>query len=230
MTQDMVKLIVNGIWETFYMVVISGGIAMLLGFLMGITLVVTEKSGIHPIPIIYKILSTVINIVRSIPEIVLIIILLPVARFLVGSGLGNKAAIVSISIGMAPMVARTIQNSVLEVSGGKIEAAQAMGANSFQIITRVFLPESLPSIVHGLILSVVCTISFTAIAGNVGAGGLGAIAIRYGYKKFNTEVMVVTVVLIIAIVQIVEFLGRYWARRINTKKGKGESITGSMNN
>lgn len=222
MREDFWGLIVQGMWETVYMVLISGIISSVLGSLLGVLLVVTDKNGIHPVTWFHKIANIIINLVRSIPEIVLIIILLPVARFIVGTGLGNEAAIVSISIGMAPMIARTVENSLLEVNGGKVEAALSMGANTFQIITKILIPEALPSILHGMTLSTICVIAYTAIAGDVGAGGLGALAIQYGYKRFQTDIMIATVIILVIIVQIIQFLGDYWARKINQKIGRGE--------
>lgn len=222
MREDFAKLILQGLGETVYMVVIAGIISSILGITLGILLVVTDKTGIHPVIWFHKIANAIINLIRSIPEIVLIIILLPVSRLIVGTGLGNQAAIVSISIGMAPMIARAVENSLLEVNGGKIEAALSMGANTFQIITKILIPEALPSIVHGMTLSVICVISYTAIAGNVGAGGLGALAIQYGYKRFQTDIMVTTVIILVLIVQLIQFLGDAWARKINRKIGRSE--------
>ena len=200
------------------MVAISTIIALFIGLILGIILVVTGKGGIYPLPLFNKILGTLINVVRSFPGMILIIILLPVARAIVGTSLGTNAAIVSISIGTAPFIARVVESSLKEIGYGKIEAAESMGASPVQIVTKVLIPETLPSIIRGVTLSIITIISFTAIAGAIGAGGVGNLAIRYGYQRFRTDVLIGTVLILIVLVQFVQLSGDFIARQINKKR------------
>lgn len=218
MSNEIVKLILTGTKETLYMVSIASIIAFIIGIPIGILLVVTDKGGIFPLIKVNKTIGLLINIIRSIPEIILIIILLPLARIIVGTSLGTNAAIVSLSIGSAPFIARIIENSLKEIEFGKIEAAESMGATPFQIIRKVLIPEALPSIVRGITIAVIGIVGFTAIAGAIGAGGLGSLAIRFGYQRFKTDVLICTVVSLILIVQIIQAVGDYIARKINRKR------------
>lgn len=222
MTEDLVSLLLTGTGETLYMVGISAFIAILLGLPIGILLVVTDNGGVHPLIKLNRVVGVIINVIRSMPELILIIILLPLARLIVGTTLGPNAAIVSISIGAAPLVARIVENSLKEVEHGKIEAAEAMGATSFQIIRKVLIPEALPSIIRGLTIAIIGIIGFTAIAGTIGAGGLGSIAIRYGYQRFQTDVLIWTVLILVVVVQAIQLLGDIIAKRINKKRFKFE--------
>lgn len=218
MSNEIVKLILTGTKETLYMVSIASIIALIIGIPIGILLVVTDKGGIFPLIKVNKTIGLLINIIRSIPEIILIIILLPLARIIVGTSLGTNAAIVSLSIGSAPFIARIIENSLKEIEFGKIEAAESMGETPFQIIRKVLIPEALPSIVRGVTIAVIGIVGFTAIAGAIGAGGLGSLAIRFGYQRFKTDVLICTVVSLILIVQIIQAVGDYIARKINRKR------------
>jgi len=218
MSEDLVGLLATGTKETIYMVVISTVIALSIGLVLGIILVVTGKGGLYPLPIFSKILGTIVNVIRSFPGMILIIILLPVARFIVGTSLGTNAAIVSISIGTAPFIARVVESSLKEIGYGKIEAAESMGASPIQIVLKVLLPETLPSIVRGVTLSIITIISFTAIAGAIGAGGVGSLALRYGYQRFRTDVLIGTVIILIVLVQLVQLSGDFIARQINKKR------------
>lgn len=218
MSDDLVGLLVKGTAETLYMVAISTVIALSIGLVLGIILVVTGKGGIYPLPLFSKILGTLINVVRSFPGMILIIILLPVARAIVGTSLGTNAAIVSISIGTAPFIARVVESSLKEIGYGKIEAAESMGASPVQIVTKVLIPETLPSIIRGVTLSIITIISFTAIAGAIGAGGVGSLAIRFGYQRFRTDVLIGTVIILIVLVQFIQLSGDFIARKINKKR------------
>ncbi|MCR4945009.1 MAG: ABC transporter permease [Clostridium sp.] len=222
MSDELFRLLLNASLETLYMVIISSIIASLIGIPLGILLVVTDKNGICPLVKVNKLISGLINIVRSMPEMILIIVLLPLAKFLTGSSLGANAAIVSISIGSAPLIARVIENSLKEIEDGKIEAAEAMGAGNFEIITKVLIPETLPSIIRGITISVIGIVGFTAMAGAIGAGGLGSLAIRYGYQRFRTDVLIGTVFVLLIIVQAIQLLGDLMARCINKKRYKFE--------
>lgn len=220
MNSDLVNLLITGTEETLYMVFLSAIIAFLLGIPIGVLLVVSDKGGIFPLVKVNKIIGFIINVIRSMPEMILIIILLPLAKIIVGTTLGANAAIVSISIGSAPFIARIIENSLKEIEFGKIEAAEAMGATTFEIIKKVLLPEALPSIVRGATIAIIGIIGFTAIAGAIGAGGLGSLAIRFGYQRFRTDVLIGTVVILVAIVQSIQLAGDFSARLINKKRFK----------
>jgi D-methionine transport system permease protein len=222
MNSDLGNLLIAGTAETLYMVFLSAIIAFVLGVPIGILLVVSDKGGIFPLIKVNKIAGFIINVIRSMPEMILIIILLPLAKIIVGTTLGTNAAIVSISIGSAPFLARIIENSLKEVEFGKIEAAESMGATPFQIIIKVLLPEALPSIVRGITIAVIGIIGFTAIAGAIGAGGLGSLAIRFGYQRFRTDVLIGTVVILVIIVQVIQFAGDSIAKSINKRRFKFE--------
>ena len=222
MSSDLVNLLLTGTKETLYMVFLSSIIAFLLGVPIGVVLVVTDKGGIFPLFKVNKIVGLIINVIRSMPEMILIIILLPLSKLIVGTTLGANAAIVSISIGSAPFIARIIENSLKEVEFGKIEAAEAMGAKPLEIIKKVLLPEALPSIIRGITIAIIGIIGFTAIAGVIGAGGLGSLAIRFGYQRFRTDVLIGTVVILIIIVQLIQVIGELIAKSINRKRFKFE--------
>lgn len=222
MSGDLLKMLLNGTKETLYMVSISSIIALILGIPIGISLVVTDKGGIYPLIKVNKVIGIFINIIRSMPEMILIIILLPLAKLIVGTTLGANAAIISISIGLAPLIARIIENSLKEIEFGKIEAAEAMGATSFEIITKVLIPEALPSIIRGITIAIIGIVGFTAIAGAIGAGGLGSLAIRFGYQRFRTDILIGTVLILLVVVQLLQFIWDFIARLINKKRYKFE--------
>lgn len=222
MSDELIKMLLTGTMETLYMVSISSIIAFILGIPIGVLLVVTDKGGIYPLIKVNKIVGVFINVIRSMPEMILIIILLLLAKIIVGTTLGANAAIISISIGSAPLIARIIENSLKEIEAGKIEAAQAMGATLFQIIIKVMIPEALPSIIRGITIAVIGVVGFTAIAGAIGAGGLGSLAIRYGYQRFRTDVLIGTVLVLLIIVQVIQLVGDFIARLINRKRYKFE--------
>lgn len=222
MSGDLLKMLLNGTKETLYMVSISSIIALILGIPIGISLVVTDKGGIYPLIKVNKVIGIFINIIRSMPEMILIIILLPLAKLIVGTTLGANAAIISISIGLAPLIARIIENSLKEIEFGKIEAAEAMGATSFEIITKVLIPEALPSIIRGITIAIIGIVGFTAIAGAIGAGGVGSLAIRFGYQRFRTDILIGTVLILLVVVQLLQFIGDFIARLINKKRYKFE--------
>lgn len=222
MSSDLVNLLLTGTKETLYMVFLSSIIAFLLGVPIGVVLVVTDRGGLFPLFKVNKIVGLIINVIRSMPEMILIIILLPLSKLIVGTTLGANAAIVSISIGSAPFIARIIENSLKEVEFGKIEAAEAMGAKPLEIIKKVLLPEALPSIIRGITIAIIGIIGFTAIAGAIGAGGLGSLAIRFGYQRFRTDVLIGTVIILIIIVQLIQVIGEFIAKSINRKRFKFE--------
>ncbi|MNB65811.1 Methionine import system permease protein MetP [compost metagenome] len=220
MRDDVPGLLWEGLRQTLYMTAWSSVFALLLGTLLGITLVVTEKGGILAAPAVNRVIATAINGVRSVPFIILIVLLLPLSRLIVGTTLGPTAAIVSLSIGAAPFLGRIIENALREVENGKIEAAKSVGAGPFTIIGRVLIPEALPALIRGMTIAVISITEFTAVAGAIGAGGLGSLAIRFGYQRFRTDILLGTVLLIILIVQIVQWSGDFIARSIDRKRCK----------
>ncbi|MGX4584235.1 methionine ABC transporter permease [Paenibacillus chitinolyticus] len=222
MRDDLIELLVEGLQETLFMVFWASLFAFLLGSALGITLVVTEKGGILAAPKLNKVIGTAINAVRSLPFIILIVLLLPLARLIVGTTLGPTAAIVSLSIGAAPFLGRIIENSLKEVSSGKIEAAKSVGASPWTIILRVLIPEALPALIRAVTIGVIAITEFTAVAGAIGAGGLGSLAIRFGYQRFREDILIATVILIILIVQIIQWSGDSIAKSVIRKRYKLE--------
>lgn len=222
MKDDLLELLWEGLLETLYMVFWSSLFALAIGIVLGVTLVVTEKGGILEAPKLNKAIGTVINGVRSLPLIILIVLLLPLSRLIVGTSLGPTAAIVSLSIGAAPFLGRIIENSLKEVSAGKIEAAKSVGATPFTIIFRVLIPEALPALVRGITIGIIGITEFTAVAGAIGAGGLGSLAIRFGYQRFREDVLIATVIVIILLVQIIQWSGDSLAKSIHKKRYKFE--------
>ena len=223
MSDLLIKLWQNGIlqlgiWETIYMTLISTFFAYLIGLPVGLILRMTDRDGIHPIGWLNRTLGIIVNALRSIPFIILMVAMLPVAKAIVGTSLGNKAMIVMLIIAAAPYVARMVESSLQEIKPGVIEAAQAMGASDSVIIWRVMLPEAMPSLITGAVISTVTILGYSAMAGVIGGGGLGDIAIRYGYYRYDTGVMLVTLVFIVAIVQLLQGMGNLAARKIDHRK------------
>jgi len=192
-------------------------LAYAIGLPLGVLLVVTQQGHLMPNAIIHTALSGIVNSVRSIPFIILIVLLMPFTRLLVGSAIGNNAAIVALVVAAAPFIARMVETSLNEIDTGVIDAAKSMGATNLQIIRKVMLPESIPSLIRGCSITTIMLMSFSAMAGAVGAGGLGRIAIRYGYQRFNTDVMFVTIIIIIAIVAILQFTFNRLAAKIDKR-------------
>ncbi|KGG81315.1 methionine ABC transporter permease [Caloranaerobacter azorensis H53214] len=215
---NLIELLLPSLWETIYMVAASTIFALILGFPLGILLVITEKNGIWEKPILNSILGTVINVSRSFPFIILMILVFPLSRFLVGTSIGTTASIVPLSIAAAPFVSRIIESSLKEVDSGIIETALAMGATIPQIIFKVLIPEALPSLVLGITLTIINLIGYSAMAGVIGGGGLGDLAIRYGLYRFETDIMIASVITIILLVQGVQAIGNKIALSINKKR------------
>ena len=211
------NLIQLGIWETVYMTLISSAFAYLIGLPLGIILNITDKKGISPKPGINRVLGFVVNFFRSIPFIILMVAMLPVAKFVVGTQLGNKAVIVMLIIAAAPYVARMCESSLNEVSAGVIEAAQSMGANNFEIILKVLIPEAKPSLITGASISVVTILGYSAMAATIGGTGLGQIAIIYGHQRSNDDITWICVFLTVIIVQIIQEIGRTIALRTDKR-------------
>ena len=209
-----------GVWETIYMTFISAFFAYLVGLPLGVLLCVTDKEGIHPIGWLNKLLGILVNVFRSSPFVILMIAMLPAAKLIVGTSLGNKAMIVTLIIAAIPYVARMAESSIKEVDSGVIEAAQAMGTSSFKIICKVLIPEAKPSLIVGAVISLVTILGYSAMAGTIGGGGLGMIAITYGYQRFNNNIIWLCVLLTVIIVQVIQELGMLIARKTDKRINK----------
>lgn len=209
-----------GVFETLYMTAISTAIAYVIGLPLGIVLFITDKNGIKQNLILNKTLGIIVNIFRSMPFIILMVAMLPVAKFLIGTSLGNGAMIVMLVIATAPYVARMVESSLKEVDTGVIEAARSMGAGTFKIVVKVLLPEAKPSLLVGAVISTVTIIGYSAMAGTIGGTGLGMIAITYGYQRFNNDVIWVCVILIVVIVQTIQEIGMKLAKRADKRAAK----------
>jgi len=204
---NLLELLKTPTLETLYMVFLSSVFAILMGMPMGIILYLTEDSGLYPNKYLYRILGSVVNICRSFPFIILMILLFPLSRIIVGTTIGTTATIVPLAIGAAPLVGRIVESSLKEVPAGVIEASISMGAKPKDIIFKVLLPEALPSLILGLTLAVITIVGYSAMAGAIGGGGLGDLAIRYGFHRFQTDVMIGSVLVIICIVQTIQYIG-----------------------
>ena len=196
------------IWETFYVTVLSTAFALVLGLPLGVLLVAGEKGGVLPLPRwLMQVLNVIINLLRSIPFLILMIMVFPLSRLLVGTTIGTTATIVPLTVAAFPFISRMVESSLAEVDGGVIEAAQAMGATPLQIIRKVYIPEATPSLISGAAIVATNILGYSAMAGSVGGGGLGAIAINYGYYRFNAEVMVVCIAIMVVLVQAMQLVG-----------------------
>lgn len=208
-------LMAQGTWDTVVMAVLSTAFAYVIGIPLGVLLILTAPGGLHPHRVFNSVLGWLVNIGRSIPFIILIVFMIPMTRAIVGTSLGVAAAIVPLTVAAAPFVARMVEQSLAEIDGGLVEAAQSFGASTWQIIRKVFLVESLPSLIRGLSITFITLFGFVAMAGTVGAGGIGDIAIRYGYQRYQDDVMVVAIVLCIVVVQLAQSLANVIARKID---------------
>lgn len=216
-SQAVLIMIGRGIGETLYMTLFSTLLAYIIGLPMGIVMVLTDKDGIRPMFYINKVLDIIINILRSIPFLILMILVLPLTRFIVGTTIGSTATVVSLVIASAPFVARLVESSIKEVDFGVVEAALSMGASPFDIVRKVFLPEAKPSLIVGSAIAVTTILSYSAMAGILGGGGLGAIAINYGWFRYETGIMIVTVILLVIIVQIFQETGMRFAKKFDKR-------------
>lgn len=217
MSQDMIMLLVKALGETTYMVVISSLISALVGIPLGVILVTTDKGHILENLALNRILGAVVNAARSTPFIILMVAIIPITRMIVGTSIGTNAAMVPLTIAAIPFVGRLVETSLKEVEYGVIEAAKAMGATPMQIICHVLLLEAMPSLISGLTITVISLIGYSAMAGAIGGGGLGDLAIRYGYQRFRGDVMLATVVILIVQVQLVQSIGDYVANKLNKR-------------
>lgn len=214
----VVMLVLQSTLETLSMTFFSTFFALLTGFPLGVLLNVTNKFGIAPKPVFNLVLSRIIDVLRSFPFVILMIVLLPFTRFVLGTAIGTTATIIPLSIAAMPFVARLTETSISEVDPGMIQAARAMGSTNWQIIYKVLIPEALPSVVSGITLTIITLISYSAMAGTLGGGGLGDLAIRYGYQRFRTGIMIAAVIVIIVMVAIIQFLGTKIANKMLSKR------------
>ena len=210
------------LWETIYMVGIATLISLIIGFPIGILLVTSEEKGIKPNKSLHKILDVIlVNITRSIPFIILMVLLLPLMRFIVGTSIGSVPFIIPLALGAAPFVARIIEGALKEVDEGLIEASKSMGATTNEIIFKVMIPEALPALIHGLTLTIISLVGYSAIAGSIGGGGLGNSAVIDGYNGGNPTLMWQATVTIILLVQVIQFIGNSIVNRINKRRVRG---------
>ena len=214
----IIEMIALGVWETVYITLISTAMGYAIGLPMGILLTVTDKDGLKPNAFIYKILDVIANIVRRIPFIILLILLIPVTRLLVGKSYGSVATIVPLVVAAGPFIARMVESSLKEVDPGVIEAAKAMGASDSRIVFKVLLVEARTSLVTGATIATGTILGYSAMAGTVGGGGLGAIAIRYGYNRYQVDIMIVTVALLVILFQVFQTVGMTIASRLDKRK------------
>ncbi|MDR2399237.1 MAG: ABC transporter permease [Endomicrobium sp.] len=205
-------------WQTIYMTAISTTITITFGLLFGVLLYVTDKDGLHPMPIFNKVFGAIINSVLSLPSMIVVIIFLPLSKFIVGVSYGPKAFIVSLAIVCIPIFSRLVENSILEVSKGKVEAAKAMGASNWDIILKVMLPESLPTLIRNFVVLTITLISITAIAGSFGAGGLGELAVRFGYNRYRTDILVAVIIVLLVGVEFLQLFGAFISKKILKKR------------
>ena len=224
MSANLIPILWEATLQTIYMVVVSGLIGTVLGLPLGVFLATSKRGELLSAPVTNSALGLVVNALRSIPFIILVVAIIPFTRMIAGTSIGTTAAIVPLTLAAAPFIARIVETAIREVEGGLIEAARAMGATPGQIITKVLLPEALPGIVLGLTLAIVSLIGYSAMVGAVGGEGLGDLGIRYGYQRFMPDVMLAVVVILIVLVQGVQSLGEWIARRLDHRAAKDRGL------
>ncbi len=215
---QLIDIMSGGIVESLYMTVISTLLAYLFGIPLGVILFITDKDGIAENRVVNSVLGIVVNLLRSVPFIILLVAILPFTRFVVGTTIGATATIVPLVVAATPFVARMVESSLKEVDGGVIEAALSMGSNNFQIITKVLLPEAKPSLIVGSTIAITTILGYSAMAGFVGGGGLGAIGINYGYYRYQEDIMLITVILLVIIVQVFQETGMRIANKTDKRR------------
>lgn len=206
-TQELLRLLGEGVVQTLAMTLIGTFVAYIIGLPIGVSLVVTGPNGIKPVPFYNKVMGFIVNVIRSVPFLILMIAMLPYIRFVIGTGIGTPAVTAALILAAWPFVARMVEQSLLEVDPGVVEAAQAMGASNFQIIRKVLLLEARPSLLNGAAVSTITILGYSAMAGILGGGGLGDIAIRFGYYRHQTTIMWITIVVLVILVQIMQEIG-----------------------
>ncbi|MCJ7966647.1 ABC transporter permease [Lachnospiraceae bacterium NSJ-171] len=217
-SSEVNNMILNGILETLYMTLLSTAVGYLFGLPMGVLLAVFDKDGLKPNRAAYKVIDILANIVRSIPFLILLILVIPLTKLIVGQSYGSSATVVPLVVAAIPFIARMVESSLKEVDYGVIEAARAMGANDFTIVVKVMILESRTSLITGATIAIGTILGYSAMAGTVGGGGLGDIAIRYGYYRYDSAIMIVTVVLLVVLVQVFQSVGMVVASRLDKRK------------
>lgn len=217
MLTTLAPILLQATWETLYMVGVSLFLATALGLPLGVLLATSGRGELLEAPLFQKIIGPIVNATRSVPFIILAVAIIPFTRLIVGTSIGTSAAIVPLTVAAIPFIARIIEGAIREVDSGLTEAAQAMGARPLQVVTKVLLPEALPGIIHGLTLTAVTLIGYSAMVGAVGAGGLGDLGIRYGYQRFRPDVMALVVITLIVVVQAVQMFGDRLARKADKR-------------
>lgn len=217
MSEQVIKLLITGTLDTLQMTVISTIMAMIIGIPLGVVLVVTSKGHILENAALNKILGAIVNATRSIPFIILMVAIIPFTRMVVGTSIGTTAACVPLTLAAIPFLARLVETSIKDIQFGVIEAAQSMGASPFQVIRKVLLPEALPTIIDNVTVLIVNLIGYSAMAGAIGGGGLGDIAIRYGYQRFQGDIMLATIIILIIMVQVIQMIGDGLSKAMNKK-------------
>ena len=215
-TQELIKMLAEGSVDTLYMTLVSTALAYLIGFPIGIALIVTRKDGLKPMPVLNRILDILVNILRSIPFLILLIAVTPLTKLIVGKSYGSTA-IVPLVIAAAPFIARMIESSLLEVEHGVVEAALSMGASPIKVIVKVLIPEAKTSLIVGCTIALATILGYSAMAGVVAGGGLGDIAIRYGYHRYQTDIMLITVIVLVLIVQVLQEVGMQISKRTDKR-------------
>ncbi len=210
--QQMIPMLREGTWDTLHMVLVSTGIGYLIGLPLGVLLTITDKNGISPNRFIYRILDIIMNITRSVPFLILLIMIQPLTKLLVGKSYGTEATVVPLIVAATPMIARMVESSLKEVDKGVIEAAVSLGASKFTIIRKVLIPEAKTSLLVGVTIALGTVLGYSAMSGIVGGGGLGDIAIRYGYYRYETKIMIITVVVLVLLMQILQWIGMFLSR------------------
>ena len=217
-SKEVTQMIISGVGETLYMTLVSTLLGYVFGLPMGVLLKVSDKEGLRPNAVLYKILDVIANIFRSIPFLILLILLIPFTRFVVGKSYGTTATIVPLTIAAIPFIARMVESSLNEVDAGVIEAARSMGASDLRIVIKVMLVEARTSLISGATIATGTILGYSAMAGTVGGGGLGDIAIRYGYYRYESDIMIVTVILLVVLVQLFQSIGMFIANRLDKRQ------------
>ena len=207
----------NALWETLYMVAISTVVSYVIGLPLGLLLVVSDKNGIRPIPVLNTVLGVIVNILRSIPFLILGVMISPLTRAITGSSIGTAAMVVPLTVAAAPYVARMVESSIKEVPFGVIEAAQSMGASPWQIVWKVLVPEAKPSLMVGAAISVVTILGYSAMSGFIGGGGLGTVAVNYGYNRYNFQIMLIAVIIMVVVGKVFQEVGLWLAKRLDKR-------------
>jgi D-methionine transport system permease protein len=215
---DVWAIVWPAVWQTLYMTILTTAFTLVFGLVLGVILLATDAEGVHPLPTFNKVLGAVVNVLRSLPSMILIILTLPLSRLIIGRAYGPEACILALVASCVPMYARLVESSIREVAKGKVEAAKAMGTSNWHIITKVLLPEAMPSLIRSFTVAIIVVISTTALAGSFGAGGLGDVAVRFGYSRFKTDILIAAVLVLVALVQGIQLSGDRAAKSLSRKR------------